>query len=292
MADDILKEIPFLPSTMETVDYAIYDWLNEEMSLHTTTNEGRKKVPIVWATAERAVQSREDFKLRDRDGALVLPKIIIDRTGVVKDLARKGSVYANIQRRNDKKGGSITVARRIQQDKTSNFANADSRRLAGGVVGNKQINFPNRDRFGRLIPNKKIVYETITMPLPVYLDITYSITLKTEYQQQMNDLLVPFMTKTDGINYFTVKRDGHVYESFIQGNVGLNNNISSMETEFRLYETKIDIKVLGYVMGEDKNSEQPKVVIRENAVEVKIPREKVVFGDIPRHIDKRGFYKP
>ena len=55
---------------------------------------------------------------------------------------------------------------------------------------------------------------------------------------------------------------------------------------------KIDIKVLGYVMGEDKNSEQPKVVIRENAVEVKIPREKVVFGDIPRNIDKRGFYKP
>ena len=45
-------------------------------------------------------------------------------------------------------------------------------------------------------------------------------------------------------------------------------------------------------MGEDKNSEQPKVVIRENAVEVKMPREKVVFGDIPRHIDKRGFYKP
>ena len=249
MPDNILKEIPFMPSTLETVDYAIYDWLNEEMSLHTTTNEGRKKVPIVWATAERAVQSREDFKLRDLDGALILPKIIIDRTGLVKDLAKKGSVWANIQRSNDEKGGSITVARRIQQDKTSNFANADSRRLAGSIAGNKQINFPNRDSLGRIIPNKKVVYETITMPLPVYLDITYSITLKTEYQQQMNDLLVPFMTRTDGINYFTIKRDGHVYESFIQGDSGLNNNVSSMDTEHRLYETKIDIKVLGYVMG-------------------------------------------
>ena len=65
-----------------------------------------------------------------------------------------------------------------------------------------------------------------------------------------------------------------------------------MDTEHRLYETKIDIKVLGYVMGEANNSEQPKVVIRENAVDVKFPRERVVFGDIPSHIDKRGFYKP
>ena len=54
---------------------------------------------------------------------------------------------------------------------------------------------------------------------------------------------------------------------------------------------KVDIKVLGYIMGEGKNAEQPKVVIRENAVEVRLSREHVIFGDIPEHIDKRGFYK-
>ena len=121
--------------------------------------------------------------------------------------------------------------------------------------------------------------------------MTYSIMIKTEYQQQMNDLITPFVTKTDGLNYFIVKHNGHSYESFIQGNLGLDNNISSMETEYRKYETKIDIKVLGYVMGEAGNSEQPKVVIRENPVEVKLPRERVIMGDIPEHIDKRGFYK-
>tara|TARA_Y100000310_G_scaffold117701_1_gene116437 strand:- start:28 stop:903 length:876 start_codon:yes stop_codon:yes gene_type:complete len=286
-----LKEIPFMPSTLETVDYAIYNWLNEELDLHTKTNGGWKKTPVIWATAERAVQSREDDKLRDRDGTLILPRIVIDRTNVVKDLAKKGAVWGNIQRINDKKGGSITVARRIKQDKTANFANADSRRLAGGVAGNKQLTSPKRDSFGRLIRNEKIVYETITMPLPVYLDITYSINIKTEYQQQMNDLVTPFMTKTDGLNYFVVKHDNHVFESFIQGDVALDNNIASMDVEYRKYETKVDIKVLGYIMGEGKNAEQPKVVIRENAVEVKIPRERVVWGDIPSHIDKRGFYK-
>jgi len=291
MPHDVLKEILFMPSTLETVDYAIYNWLNEEMDLHTKTNDGWKKTPVIWATAERAIQSREDHKLRDRDGTLILPRIIIDRTGVVKDLTKKGSVWGNIQRINDAKGGSVTVARRIKQDKTANFVNADSQRLAGGAVGNKQINSPKRDSIGRVIPNKKIVYETITMPIPVYLDMTYSIMIKTEYQQQMNDLVTPFVTKTDGINYFVINHDGHRYESHIQGDIGLDNNVASMETEHRKYETKIDIKVLGYIMGEANNSEQPKVVIRENAVEVKIPRERVIMGDIPEHIDKRGFYK-
>ena len=280
-----------MPSTLETIDYAMYNWLNEELNLFTTTNEGWKKTPIIWATAERSMQSKEDNKLRDLDGTLILPRIVIDRTGVVKDLTKRGSAWGNIQRINDKKGGSMTIARRIKQDKTANFANADSRRLAGGVSGNKQLTSPKRNRDGSPQINKKVVYETITIPMPVYLEVVYSIMIKTEYQQQMNDLVTPFMTKTDGINYFIIKHDNHTFESFIQGDVTLDNNISSMDTEYRKYESKIDIKVLGYIIGEGKNSEQPKMVIRENAVEVKIPREHVILGDIPEHIDKRGFYK-
>ena len=203
----VIREIPAQPPTLETIDYAIYNWLNEELDLHTTTNEGFKKVPVIWATAERAVQSREDYKLRDRDGTLILPRIVIDRTGVVKDPTRKGTAWGNVPRLLDPKGGSITIARTINQEKTSNYANADSKRLAGGVSGNKQENFPKRDAFGRIIPNKKIVYQTISMPMPVYLDITYSIMLKTEYQQQMNDLVTPFMTRTDGMNYFLAKHE-------------------------------------------------------------------------------------
>ena len=64
-----------------------------------------------------------------------------------------------------------------------------------------------------------------------------------------------------------------------------------MESEQRNYETTIDIRTLGYIIGEGKNQEQPKVVVRENAVEVKMPREKVIMGDIQEHIDKRGFYR-
>ena len=287
-----LKEIPFMPSTLETVDYAMYNWLNNNLDLHTTTNGGWKKVHVIWASAERAYQTKREEELRDVDGALVLPIITVERTNVTKDLTRKGAVWANVPAVRDEKGGSITIARRIKQDKTANFANADSwRRVADGDLGNNQRTFPNRDSFGRLKPTNKVVYETITIPVPVYLDMTYSISIKTEYQEQMNDLTIPFMTRTGGINYFTMTHDGHRFESFIQGEISQDNNVSSMDTEQRIYETKIDIKTLGYIIGEDKNQERPKIVIRENAVEVKLPRERIIFGEIPEHIDKRGFYK-
>ena len=45
-----------------------------------------------------------------------------------------------------------------------------------------------------------------------------------------------------------------------------------------------------YLIGKDKNDERPRVSIRENAVEVKIPREHVIMGDINEYI-KKGFYR-
>jgi hypothetical protein len=49
----------------------------------------------------------------------------------------------------------------------------------------------------------------------------------------------------------------------------------------RFYETKISIKGFGYLIGKGKNDKQPQIVIRENAVDVKTPRERVVLGDEP-----------
>ena len=58
-----------------------------------------------------------------------------------------------------------------------------------------------------------------------------------------------------------------------------NNNLSSYDSEEKLYETTISFDVLGYTIGEGLNQERPKIIKRENAVEVKIPRERVIVGD-------------
>lgn len=267
--------LPFTPSTIETIDYALFDWLNETMDLFCSTNEGWKKVPCIWVTGERSGQRAN--RIRTRAGMLTFPMITIERSSVVKDPTKKGYFWGNIDPISDIKGGSITITRRIQQNKTANFLNASSARKKGAQnnIGTGQINFPSKSK------NKKIVYETLTIPMPVYLDMIYTINVQTEYQQQMNEILQPFMTKTGGINYFIANKDGHFYECFIQSDFASSNNVADMGEDRRVFITSISIKTLGYVVGGDKNQETPNIAIRENAVEVRIPREHVIFEDEP-----------
>ena len=84
------KEYTLTPSTIETIDMAIYNLINDEFDLHTTTNIGFRKVPVLWMSPERAVNSK-DKEIRDSVGKLKLPLISIDRTSVNKDPTFKGS---------------------------------------------------------------------------------------------------------------------------------------------------------------------------------------------------------
>ena len=150
-----LKELELQPSTIETIDRALFEFIDDELDIFCTTNKGFKKVPFIWAGAERAFQIKHDRELRDVNGWLIYPIMSMERTGISKSLTERGAYYAAAQNLGDAKGGSMTIARTIKQDKTANFANADSKRLISNNVGTGQNNFPRK--------NNKVVYETITI---------------------------------------------------------------------------------------------------------------------------------
>lgn len=262
------KKIPFAPSNMETIDGSMLKYI-EDLNLHTMTNRGFKKVPVIWGSAERAFQSKRGKEIRDQRGALILPLISIERTTVEKSLSRKGSVYGNVPAIDDEKGGSLPVARVINQKKTAEFANAAADRQLGA------INFPR--------PNARVVYQTISIPLPTYVVVNYEITLRTEYQQQMNDLIAPFVSIPGSVNYILLKKDGHRFEGFIQEVFNQNNNVADSTNEERKFETKINIQVIGYIIGTDKNQVKPNFVYRESMVDIKIPRERSMLNEVPEH---------
>ena len=151
--DEKLKEVEFLPSTIETIDRALFDYVDDALDISCTTNKGWKKVPFYWAGAERAYQIKHDRELRDNNGVLIYPLMTVERMSIVKDVSKRGSVYAPISNINDVQGGSITVGRVIKQDKTANFANADSKRVVLNV-GNGQETFPRKE-------NNKVVKEDL-----------------------------------------------------------------------------------------------------------------------------------
>jgi len=276
-----------MPSTLETIDQAFYTWLDETLDIFATSNRGWNKVPLIWVSAERAFQVKHDKDLRDNLGVLKLPLIAVERTSIVKDATKKGIYQAHIPPQNDAKGGAVIISKRINQTKTGDFANADAFKtkpnfgVGGPLAG--QINFPYK--------NKKIVYETLTMPVPTYVNVSYSVTLKAEYFQQINEMLTPFLVKTGQINNFFINADGHKFEGFLPDDYAQNNNVNNLGDSERTFETTINVRILGYLIGAAKNEERPKVTIRENAVDIKLPREHVILGDIPTTVSG-AFYRP
>jgi len=264
-----VKEIPFEPSTIETIDMGLYNWVNKTLSLSTTTNEGWKKVPVIWLGAERSFQVKKDQLLRDSDDRLKLPIISVNRESIAKDPTFKGRFQAHYNEKNDYKGGTVTITRRVQQDKTRNFTNADIAKLLKD----------SRETGPQLNNKHKTVYQEITIPVPSYVTVMYNITLRTEYQQQMNDLISPFIAKTGNINGFFFEQEGYKYEAFIEPNFNENKNAKDLGDDERMFETDVSIKVLGYLIGEGKNRERPKVTIRENYVKIRVSRERVITGD-------------
>ena len=279
------------PSAIEDIDFSLYEYVNDKLNIFTTTNEGWKKVPVTWLMPERAFEIKERKERRDTVGNLILPTISLERTSVIKDLNNKGKYWGYKPQIADSQGGNITLMRRINQNKTSNFANADSLRRT------KQENFPRHHQYGavsgadRNKKNNKIVYEYLTIPQPVYVEVKYNLVLKAEYQQQMNEMLTPFVTRPQTLNYITLKRHNHLYEGFIDSDYNIKNNVSDIGEQERVYEASIGVKVLGHLIGDGKNQIKPIISRRENAVEFKIGRERVIFGDIPDHSDNEGSYR-
>ena len=272
-----LEEIGMMASTLEDIDYSLTSWVKKDLALTARTNEGRVNVPVLWQSPERAFQIKNDKELRDQQGALKLPLISIERTGVVKNPENKGAYQAQIYSNDgDGRTGRIVVARRIVQDKTRNFAAAAAMR-----------ELPKLSQFQKYYPriNKKVVIQTLSIPIPIYVDVNYKITLKTEYQQQMNDLVAPFIGRTGQINSFVMRRNGHLYEAFIDQEFTHDNNVATLNEDIRMFSTDINIRVLGYLIGEGNNDDRQIVKIEENAVEVTFPQESVPMPGDPSFIE-------
>ena len=259
----------FEPSTIENIDRSVLSYV-ESLNLFTDTNQGFSKVPVLWGTSERSFMTKDDANARDNQGLLRLPIISIRRTNFQKSAPSKGIFHGNIPENPDEQGGSLTVSRVINQEKTSAYARTGAKKSLQDET--------------KPYHNKKVVYQTISAPMPVNVEISYEIILRTEFQQQMNVLMLPFITKPGTINFVKLEDSGHRYEGFLDGQFSLKDNLSDYTNEERKFETSINLRVVGYLVGQSKNREKPHYSIRENFVEVKLPRESVITD--PKELEK------
>jgi hypothetical protein len=95
----------------------------------------------------------------------------------------------------------------------------------------------------------------------------------------MNDLMTPFIVTTGQINGFIFSNEGWSYEGFIQQDFAETKNLDNMAEEERMFETKVQVKVSGYLLGDPNNRDKPIITKRETIVKVEIGSERAIIGD-------------
>jgi hypothetical protein len=211
----------------------------------------------------------------------------IVRRGLTKNPENKGRYGVFVPPYFDfyNRGGSIPIARRVMQEKSRERANLTAINRFGNKTNQTYSTFP--------FDNKKVVYETLFVPYPTFVEVDYEIKLISSYQAQMNEMLSPFLSEFSTPAVFSIRHEGHTYEAFIDPALNNESNNEALETDERLFKSTITIKVLGHLIGADQNQKTPNVVIRESAAEVVIGRERTVVGDEPEfHAGRKDKYRP
>ena len=67
--EELRRKLHFEPSTIETIDKSVLNYM-DKLDLFANSNDGWKKVPIIWASAERAYQVKRNKDLRRRQASL------------------------------------------------------------------------------------------------------------------------------------------------------------------------------------------------------------------------------
>ena len=281
MPNKSTKQKTLSPSTLETVDFALYNWLNEKLNIYTDSNDGRRKVPIIWITAERAFQVKDDKELREIDSqSIIYPAMVVERNSVSKTNANERVIPGNIFPQMDRKRGAFPLYRRVVKDKTQNFQNSVA----------KKFTSQTQETFKLPFESSEVVYETLYTGYPVFLNMNYTIKIRTIYIQQLNEILLPFQRFTGGINQFLVEHENHKYEAFIEDDYSISSNASNLGGEEKKFDAEIKIKVLGYITADGINQDTPYVVSRESPAKIRFTRERSMLDEKNSNNDD-GFFK-
>ena len=252
------KELP--ECGIEDVDRAVFELFNEILPFYYENEGKQNKVPVVYATGERAVILKKHKPLRDAAGALILPLISIMKTSIEQD-----PQWGLVPTRDE-----IVIKKRIYSDNLeykeylneNNFKNMENLLEKSAADGN----FSKRDyrsnptnvSFKR---NNKNIYETFTMPIPRFFQSSFEITFWCQFQQQMNHIYEALMSSYPNMSrdFRLESKKGYSYVAMIDAPFSENNNFTGMSEEERLVKASINLKVNGYIINSQFPGSLPQI---------------------------------
>ncbi len=153
--------------TLKDVDTSVMNHIKHVISPAIREAGETVKVPILYGNQERWVAARKSGAMRDKNGSIILPAIMLRRTDVAKTTTIQQSF------KHDVKGDLVNVIRSSKWSKHNRY-----------------------DRFA-VQTNKIPMYENILTGPADFVDITYEFMIWSNYMEQMNSLVEMFVEQND-----------------------------------------------------------------------------------------------
>ena len=246
---DNFKELP--TCGIEDVDRAVFDLFDSVLPMSLDVNGEVQKIPVIYATGERAVLLSKKKPLRDNQGALILPLISIVRTSIEQDPDGYG-LSPNTSEIVIKKKISRSNAEYKRSLNENNLYNQDYV-MSGSVSGNRFSirDHASTDGSASLSKSSKNIYEVYTMPAPRFFQCNYEITFWVHFQQQINNIYEIIMSSylTPARQFMIDSDKGYSFTSIFEKSFSLDNNFADFTESERLVKSSINMKVNGYVIN-------------------------------------------
>ena len=261
---------------IEDVDRAVFNLYDKILAFEVTAKEQTTRVPVVFAAGERFALTRRQRPIRDKNNALILPVIAIKRGAIGykteaeaggtpisfrqttdyvirKRLAETDRDYQNIINKLSIKNQSNVSSRAnflLNEISPGNSNIPDrfaSRRNGTGISfgSGGKLAFPIDDNLNNNI------YEIITVPYPIFIQVNYNVVFWCQYMQQMNQMLETMLIKTTGIGreFQMITDKGYKFTAFLQGSFTSNDNFDEYSGDERIVKCSFDIRVPAYILA-------------------------------------------
>ena len=201
---------------LKDIDVAIIGHMNNIMKPTVKESNEIIKVPVLYGNEERWKSVRGRGTLRDRNGSIILPVIVIKRTDLTFDENLPQSF------KHDVKGEFINVI------KSS----------SGWSQNNRYSRF-------NVLTGKKPIQEFVKTGMPDFVNCTYTVVMMTSYMEQMNDLNSLMI---EHLKTYWGDQTSYRFRTELEGGI---SNEEQMESQGeRLIRNEFSMSVKGYIMSE------------------------------------------
>ena len=201
---------------LKDIDTAIIGHMANIMKPKVKESNEIIKVPVLYGNEERWKSVRGRGTLRDRNGAIILPVIVIKRTDLTFDENLPQSF------KHDVKGEFVNVV------KSS----------SGWSQNNRYSRF-------NVLTGYKPIQEFVKTGMPDFVNCTYTIVMMTSYMEQMNDLNSLMI---EHLKTYWGDQTSYRFRTELEGGI---TNEEQMESQGeRLIRNEFSMSVKGYIMSD------------------------------------------